>query len=87
MKYVVADNATGSPVQLRYVGSNACEQLLVAMKSMTMMYDVVVQRLVEAVELPGEENKKSVYVVTCDLPYNTRRNAELANLEHDGASL
>lgn len=62
---VVAENASGSAVELSSHDWNAYEELRIAMKSVGMVYDLPFQMLVHSVEQASEDISEDV---CCDLP-------------------
>lgn len=63
------------------------KRLQIDMMSACMVYEVLFQRLLEAVEQTGEDISEGVHAAICDLLYNIRRTAELPNWERDRLSV
>lgn len=61
---IEAENAGGSGAELIVAGRNVFEELLIAMKSLRMVYDVPCQGLWVAVEQPGQDTIEGVHAVT-----------------------
>lgn len=77
MRDVESENSSWSGVELRSTGRNAYERLHIAIKSLSMAYQVSFQWLLGAVEQSRGDMCKGVHAVICDTPYVTPRIAEL----------
>lgn len=53
------------------------------MNSTGLVYNDLVQRLLDALKQPGEDIYDGVTAVICDPPYNTRQIVELSSSEHN----
>lgn len=73
MVHVVTGNASGSDVVPNFVERSENDRLQVTLVFVVMVYDVLVQRLLGAVEQSSQNMSDGVHAVTCDTKYNTRR--------------
>lgn len=70
MEDAVAEKWSESGVELTSDGRDLYDQLNVSMTSVWMVYDVLFQRLLEAVKQPSKDIYEDLPSVICRLPYN-----------------
>lgn len=80
---VVFESACRSGVVLGSTVTNSHEQEDIAKKSLYILYNVLIQELLEAVEQSVEDIREGAHAVIGDPLYKTSRIAELPNSEQD----
>lgn len=84
---VVAENGSGSGAELSSTGRKALEQMQIVTKSVSIVYEVLFRRLLEAVEWSGADIREVVHALNRETPSNTDRVEKLSDPDHDWPSM